>query len=188
MITIINGRTTGPDAEAFAYIREQRFLGRTLLTLTRHLRAVNAARYMVPKKRHLDVGCGDAYFLKRSPCKERYGLDKQIGEEVTDHVDFPDNFFDYVTMLAVIEFIPELEPLFREIWRVLVPAGYLILTTPKKSVGCIKLLYAKEVDDRLTSFNRDKISKLCGSRFGIVGHHSFLCGLNQVFCLQKRGF
>ncbi len=76
-----------------------------MLRLTRWPRAVNLERYRDDGECHLDIGCGDGDFLRRSKCRERIGLDRLLGEDIDDHLDFPDDHFDYVTMLAVIEHI-----------------------------------------------------------------------------------
>ena len=87
-----------------------------------HRRAVNIERYMGEGERHLDIGCGDGYFLRRSKCPERIGLDRLLCDDIDDHLDFLDHHFDYVTMLAVIEHIEEPRRLLAEIARVLSPA------------------------------------------------------------------
>lgn len=68
-------------------------LGRNILRFTRWLRAVNAEKYMKIEERHLDIGCGDGYFLRRSKSRERFGLDMLLGDEIKDKLDFPGLIF-----------------------------------------------------------------------------------------------
>ncbi len=188
MIVITETGVTGAPLEPFGYIRDKGVFSRRLLALTRWLRAVNAERYMGAGQRHLDIGCGDGYFLRRSKCRERIGLDKLLGDEVSDKLDFPDHHFDYVTMLAVIEHVVEPRPLLAEIARVLRPGGRLVLTTPKRAAEALISLYVKDIEEQHeTYFDLAAIRDLAGDRFEVVGHHTFILGLNQAFCLQATG-
>ncbi len=185
MIKITKQGEEGASLEPLGYIKGRGFVGRAALRLTRYLRAINVERYMSPAKRHLDIGCGDGFFLHRSGCEERFGLDKLLGDEVTDRLDFPDDYFDYVTMLAVIEHIPEPEALAGEISRVLRPGGRLVITTPRKAAEPLMRLYARGVEEEHESyFDYERIEKLFKPMLAVVGHHTFIFGLNQVFCLE----
>lgn len=173
--------------EPLGYIKKRRLVGRIILPITRRLRAVNAEKYMKAAERHLDIGCGDGYFLRRSKCQERFGLDRLLGDNITDKLDFADSYFDYVTMLAVVEHFHSPEDIFKEVARVLKPGGRFIITTPRKSADLLIKVYAKNIDEEhLSYFNCDRIKELAGTMFEIVGHHNFIFGLNQVFCLKKR--
>ena len=187
MIKITPTETEGVEMARLGYIAGRKGIGRIVLPVTRYLRAVNAERYIQPRQRLLDIGCGDGYFLRRSKCTERYGLDKRTGDEVTDTLDFPDGYFDYVTMLAVIEHIDDPGPLLKEIHRVLKPGGRFIFTTPKKKAEFLIRLYAKNIEEEHeTYFDLDRVRELAGDLFDIQEHHTFIFGLNQCFCLVKR--
>lgn len=176
----------GQNMVSFAYIKRRGLIGRIILPITRYLRAINAEKYMEPAERHLDIGCGDGYFLRRSKCQERYGLDKLLGDEVTDKLDFPDSYFDYVTMLAVIEHISCPEDVFKEVARVLKTGGRFIITTPRKSADLLIKIYAKNIDEEHESyFDYDRMAKLAGTTFEIITYYRFLFGLNQIFCFEK---
>ncbi len=195
MITIKNNIHSGDALPQFGYIEGRGFFGRAVMRLTRWLRAVNVERYMDIKNqsadrdfggRHLDIGCGDGYFLRRSVAFERYGLDKELGDKVDEGLDFPDSYFDVVTMLAVIEHISDPIPLLNEIHRVLVPGGKFILTTPKKSAELFISLYARDIEEEHeVYYTPEKINQLAKGRFEPSGSDTFCLGLNQVFCLRK---
>lgn len=137
--------------------------------------------------RHLDIGCGDGYFLFRSKCRERIGLDKLLGDDVTDTLEFPDNHFDFVTMLAVIEHVADPQALLAEVSRVLRPGGRLIMTTPKRAADALIRLYFDDVDEQHEDyFDLDGITRMAAPRFDLTGHHTFLLGLNQAFCLTAK--
>jgi ubiquinone/menaquinone biosynthesis C-methylase UbiE len=186
MIKITREGQSGANLESLGYIKRRRLIGRIILPVTRYLRAINAEKYIKPAERLLDIGCGDGFFLRRSKCKERFGLDKLLGDEVNDKLDFPDSYFDYVTMLAVIEHLSNPEDIMKEVARVLKPGGYFIITTPRQAAEWLIKIYAKNIDEEHKSyFDYDRMKGLAGVMFDIVGYHKFIFGLNQVFCLQK---
>jgi len=186
MIRMSKNGQSGENLESLAYIKRRGLVGRIILPITRYLRAVNAERYMKPAERHLDIGCGDGYFLRRSKCQERFGLDKLLGDEVVDKLDFSDSYFDYVTMLAVIEHVACPESIFKEVARVLKTGGRFIVTTPRKSADSLIKIYAKDIDEEHVSyFDYDRMKKLSGKIFEIIAYHKFIFGLNQVFCFEK---
>ena len=186
MIKLSKNGQFGKNIESLAYIKRRGVVGRIILPITRYLRAVNAEKYMKPAERHLDIGCGDGYFLRRSKCQERFGLDKLLGDEVIDKLDFPDSYFDYVTMLAVIEHLSCPEGIFKEVARVLRTGGRFIVTTPRKSADLLIKVYAKNIDQEHESyFDYDRMTKLAETMFEIVDYRRFIFGLNQVFCFEK---
>ena len=188
MLTLNGDASCGTALPDFAYIEGRGRLGRQVLRLTRWLRAVNANRYIGPAERHLDIGCGDGYFLRRSPCRERYGLDLRLGDDpARDGLDFPDGHFDFVTALAVIEHIAEPKLLISEVTRCLKPGGCFILTTPKRTAEYLIALYAKDIgEEHERYYGVDDIVALAGDALELTGHHTFLAGLNQTFCLTRR--
>lgn len=120
------------------------------------------ANSLIPHSLHsgriLDIGCG-AYpaFLQLTDFSEKYGIDKTYSNlwelefkdrpiklilhdiETERSLPFPNEHFDTVTMLAVLEHIaPEnLIKVSQESWRVLKHGGLLIITTPAKWTGFI---------------------------------------------------
>ncbi len=186
MITIKNGATSGEFLPSLGYVQTRGGLGRLILPLTRWLRAVNTERFMGPGQRHLDIGCGDGYFLKRSKCEERFGLDKILGDEISDRLEFPDSYFDYVTLLAVIEHVHDPAGLIKEIARVLKPGGRLVMTTPKRASEWLINIYTRDIEEEHEQyFDLDTMQELVGDNFRIAGYHSFIFGLNQAFCMEK---
>jgi len=182
---LLEGREMGD----FEYIKGRGILARMVLPNTRRLRFVNAMRYCKPGKSHLDIGCGDGYFLRRSPCNEAIGIDMRLGDSAVDSshtLPFENNRFDLVTMLAVLEHLTEPEAVIRDIARVLRPGGRLVLTTPKKAADRLIRLYVKDLDDEHeTYFDEASMNQLVDGILKPVGYHSFLLGLNQAFAAEK---
>ncbi|MBU2528609.1 MAG: class I SAM-dependent methyltransferase [Candidatus Omnitrophota bacterium] len=186
MIKIINGQIYGSPPDDLSYIGGRGILGRLILPMTRFMRYSNVKKYIIPSERLLDIGCGDAYFLQKINCREKYGIDKLMGEEITDKLDFPDNYFDYITMLAVIEHVKKPDEIISEIHRALKPGGKFIFTTPRKSAEKLIRLYAKDIDSEHESyFDYEKVEKLAAGLFRIYGFNTFIFGMNQVFALEK---
>lgn len=189
ILEVSNGKVINPHIfiKPFNYAKEKKILGHLILPVTRWLRAVHAEKYMQPGKTHLDIGCGDGYFLKRSKCQKAYGVDKLLGNEIKETLNFPSDYFDYVTMLAVIEHLYSIRPLIQEIARILKPEGRLIITTPKKLADQIIKIYAHDIDDEhVAYYTLEDIKDFTKDQFDLVGHHTFILGLNQIFCLKKR--
>jgi len=187
VIEITNNTQNNIDIKPFGYIKHPSIIGRIVLPITRYLRAVNAEKYIKPAKYHLDIGCGDCYFLRRSKCEVRIGVDKLFGDEIADNLDFPDSYFDYVTMLAVIEHLENPQAIMRESARVLKDDGRLIITTPTRHVDRImKLTFSKNSDEKHENyFDLESLEELSKGLFKIIRYHKFLFGLNQIFCLKK---
>lgn len=179
----------GTEMGDFEYIKGRGLLARMVLPNTRRLRFINAMRYCQPGESHLDIGCGDGYFLRRSPCNEAIGIDMRLGDAAVNSahpLPFEDNRFNLVTMLAVLEHLTEPQAVICDIARVLRPGGRLVLTTPKKAADGLIRLYVKDLDDEHeTYFDESSMKKLVEGVLKPVGYHSFLLGLNQAFAAQK---
>jgi 2-polyprenyl-6-hydroxyphenyl methylase/3-demethylubiquinone-9 3-methyltransferase len=98
----------------------------------------------------LDVGCGDGdfMFMVRDKFRECYGVDvsaqriekaKELPNkekfhffecDVDEGLHFPDNFFDAVTCIAVLEHVFNPPNLVKEIHRVLKPGGIFLVQVP----------------------------------------------------------
>ena len=192
MIRYENGRlTAGTGMEVFSYIQGRGWLGRCVLPITRHLRMHNVMRYAIAGRDHLDIGCGDGYFLQRSPCRAAVGIDMRIGDPPIAPgapLPFDDETFDLVTMLAVIEHVKNPQFVITEIARVLRRKGRLVLTTPKQAAERLIRLYVKDIEEEHESyFTQQRLEDLVQTKLVPVGYHTFLFGLNQAFAAVKLG-
>ena len=157
------------------------------MPITRRLRAVQAERYM-PKtmKRHIDVGCGDGYFLKRSWADERHGHDELYGDKLSDLSQFPDNHFDCVTLLAVLEHFDDPDIVRTEVFRILKPKGRLIMTTPRKAAHGLISMYSTSVGhEHKHYYDKRSLDALASGLYTFVDYRTFLFGMNQVVCFEK---
>jgi SAM-dependent methyltransferase len=188
MLKITEKGMEGTPPDRLGTIKSTPIIGKLALRFTRWQRAINAEKYTDNGDIHLDIGCGDGYFLLRSPYKERYGFDFLMGEDdrIDDKLDFEDESVDLVTMLAVIEHLHNVEQMLGEIHRVLKPGGKLVLTTPKEAAELLIKLYVKNIDDvHETYFDLSSMREISKNLFDVTGYHTFIFGLNQAFCLTK---
>jgi 2-polyprenyl-3-methyl-5-hydroxy-6-metoxy-1,4-benzoquinol methylase len=148
--------------------------------------------------RILDIGCGTIpHFLLNTIFAEKCGLDKivqteshrQIQDEHGIHIidfdlekntelPFDSQYFDVVTMLAVIEHIQpsQLPILIAEIRRVLRPGGMYAITTPAPWTGAIlkimahtRLVSPEEIHDHKAAYNRKAIGSILAKNGFAVG-------------------
>jgi SAM-dependent methyltransferase len=158
------------------------------------LRAQRANKLIPPPLRDgriLDVGCGSyPYFLAHTSFKEKFAIDQiplssntaselkiesfTLDLEIEPHLPFEDNFFEAVTLLAVVEHLDPalMAKLFKEVYRVLKPGGMVILTTPAawsdgllKFMARISLVSAEEIHEHAYAYTLP----LLGWYFGQAG-------------------
>jgi SAM-dependent methyltransferase len=141
--------------------------------------------------RILDIGCGSyPYFLAHTSFKEKFAIDQiplpqntaydlkiesyTLDLEVKPRLPFEDNFFEAVTLLAVVEHLdPSLMAiLFKEVYRVLKSDGMVILTTPAawsdgllKFMARVGLVSAEEIHEHAYAYTLP----LLGWYFGQAG-------------------
>ena len=141
--------------------------------------------------RILDIGCGTyPYFLAHTSFAEKFAIDQiplpqqtaaelriesfTLDLEIKPRLPFEDNFFEAVTLLAVVEHLDpaHMAALFKEIYRVLKPGGQVILTTPAawsdgllKFMARINLVSAEEIHEHAYAYTLP----LLGWYFGQAG-------------------
>ncbi len=158
------------------------------------LRSQRANRLIPPDLRGgriLDIGCGSyPYFLAHTAFQEKFAVDQlPMSKDVAvnhhiefftldlnkePHLPFDDNFFNAVTLLAVVEHLnpDSMALLFRESRRVLKPGGQVILTTPAawsdgllRFLARINLVSAEEIHEHAFAYTLP----LIGWHFGQAG-------------------
>lgn len=128
----------------------------------------------------LDVGCGAGYFLDYAKrlgwqifgvelieknakyAKEKFGLNVITGR--LEDLDFPDNFFDVITMLDLIEHLVNPTAALSKINRLLKKDGLLCIETPNAGSIYHLLLKKKWIsfaeDSHIYFFNRKNLEKI----------------------------
>lgn len=152
----------------------------------------------------LDIGCGwEARLLKElEPHVGRgVGIDFKAPDLKTDRLEtisavlgtelpFPEQSFDLITMLAVLEHLQHPEAILKEIKRLLRPGGGLLLTVPSwyaKPVleflaYRVGIINADEIRDHKRYFNRADLFDLVDATPGlrIVRHEYFQWRFNNL--------
>ena len=161
--------------------------------------------------RILDFGCGhQAFFLRSvsSLVSRGIGLDYDAESEKIEpnieiintrfagKLEFPDQSFDQVSILAVLEHIipDEVDVLFREFWRVLAPGGQVLLTTPTPAAKPVlellafrlKIISAPEIADHKHYYPREDILDVANrNNFALRHFAKFQFGFNCLGVLEK---
>lgn len=86
----------------------------------------------------VDIGAGRAPYRNLIACEKYVGVDvRRRGDvenlviaDVHNHLPFADDSVDLVIMTEALEHLRDPAVAMREVWRILKPAGRLILTTP----------------------------------------------------------
>lgn len=185
-----------------------------LLAQLRHGIAYRKLKVHYPIERCLDIGSG-AYpaFLIGLEAKQKYGLEQAISPQAaeiaetygiqmiqcnlaqSESLPLEDNFFDVVTMLAVIEHIEPAKvlSLLDQIYRIIKPGGVFMLTTPAawtdillRTLAFLKLISREEIDDHKDVFTQNKLSTgLSQAGFKHIRTGTFECFMN-LWAIAKK--
>ena len=175
------------------------------------LRIREAARYLRPGMRVLDIGCADGALADQVPGLDYVGLDPALPPSLATHGltgvgrrlvrgHFPDDVpagppFDAITLLAVLEHLDDGEQarLARGCADKLRPGGLLIVTVPAPIVDRILdvLMFLRLVDGMATEEHHGFDVARTPSVFGQAGlvctvQRRFELGLNHLFVFENR--
>jgi len=158
--------------------------------------------------RLLDLGCGyDTKLLKKCYHKISSGIgiditvDKSFSDDkirllshnLNSPLLFPENEFDAITSLAILEHLDEPGKALEEMFRVLKPGGVLLLTTPSVSgkpvlefLTFVGLVSQQEVRDHKNYFDKKTLLEYCEKTgFSSCKHKYFQLGMNNFLLAIK---
>lgn len=174
----------------------------------RDLRLAQAIPFVRKGDRLLDAGCLDPTLLERvaSRIQHGVGLDPLATPQVSGNIrtvrgalparlgeeSFPDGSFDCITMLAVLEHLPEPEAAARECARLLAPGGRLVLTVPRPQVDWIlfvltrlRLMEGMSLEEHHGYDVRRTGPLFEAAGLRLVKESTFEMGLNCLFVFEK---
>lgn len=160
---------------------------------------------VVPVGKVLDVGCATGYFLEvaASAGWDVYGVElseyaaglaqRRFGNHVfsgsIEQANYPDNSFDLVTLFDLLEHVPSPRTFLKEVWRLLSPKAFLMITTPDVTSLSARLMgrhWSHYHQDHLYYFSPDTITRLlheCG--FSVVGKAAAAKYLNGKYIINQ---
>ncbi len=154
------------------------------LSIQRRKKAENLIKAYNKQGRILDIGCGVyPFFLSHCNFEEKYGVDKEIKDLSikslnlnlikydlsNEKLPFQENYFDAITMLAVIEHLTlfQVNLILKNCYLMLKNNGILIITTPAKwsdillkTMSKIHLVSPEEINEHKHSFSLPDIKNL----------------------------
>jgi SAM-dependent methyltransferase len=150
--------------------------------LKRSLKRVNLVKKSFGSKgRWLDIGCSAGFVVKAASLSgfEAFGIDVEpwginygstelglsnLSVGLLENQAYPNEFFDVISLYDVIEHVPDLNVLTKELKRILAPNGVIDIVTP--DIGHIRVTKPlsnwKEIkpSEHLYYFDKDTLNKL----------------------------
>jgi SAM-dependent methyltransferase len=155
--------------------------------------------------RVLDYGCGIGRLATKAAYDAYTGVDvdaDSLEKAKAAHPDLtfmqlprlPDGPFDAITLLAVIEYIPDRVALLKAFAARLAPGGRVVITTPDPLVNVLRRvlsplgIVSKDIDPRPDSLPDRKTLVREAAEAGLVleRYGRFLLGLNQIAVFRLR--
>lgn len=145
-------------------------------------------------ERVLEIGCGLGVLLDQIPVEDKVGIEVNdfavkectkrglavVRADAEERLPFDNSSFDVIIMNSVIEHLRNPEFAVRECFRVLVPQGRLILTTPARS-----LFVRNTCPTHLSELSVGELGLLLQkSGFKVVAHE--VCGLSFLYPLLEN--
>lgn len=135
--------------------------------------------------RFLDIGCAtgemlalakekgfDVYGVEISPegkqfCRDLFGEEKILGKNL-EVGDFPESYFDVITLSDVLEHIPDPPAFLGILQQIMKPQGILLIVTPDTSSWTRRLTgryWPHYKTEHLYYFNQTNLSEMCTAHF-----------------------
>jgi len=178
----------------------------------RYLRSKKILKFINNNDVVLDIGCGRNYYLFnyiKNKVKNYVGIDYNINSEHADKLlslikfdldsfqalPLPDNYFNKIVMLAVIEHLDNYEHLIKESYKKLKAGGQILMTTPTPKakpvlefLAGLGIISKKEINDHKQYFSREALRNLlinAGFKPADINIKEFEFGFNFLVMAEK---
>lgn len=107
----------------------------------------------------------------------------ELKSQSIEHTDYPDNFFDAIVAVSVLEFVDDLQASINEIRRILKKDGIFITICPMESklLDSILSLYTKKKPEEEFGESRMYVGKALEENFSIIKKGYMLPILGKLF-------
>jgi 2-polyprenyl-3-methyl-5-hydroxy-6-metoxy-1,4-benzoquinol methylase len=164
-----------------------------------------AVERFVPGGKLMDLGCGPGLLL--AAAKERgwqvHGVEPLVGFAVfgrsyfgvditnglLDDASFPNDCYDVVTAIQVLEHLPDPLATLRSLYDVIRPGGLIVVETPSISNIWVTLLRSKHrhfVEDHLYFFSPETLSRLVAAAGFSIAHQGSTTRLISLRSLIRQ--
>jgi 2-polyprenyl-3-methyl-5-hydroxy-6-metoxy-1,4-benzoquinol methylase len=148
----------GPLLDAYARTEDAEYMGEDASRSINGYFCLNTISQFVPAGKLLDVGCSTGYLLNAvrlrfetlgiEPSRWAAGFAKeqlrlQVSVGTLEEAHLPDDSYDAVTLVDVLEHLPDPLGTLKEIRRVLKPDGFLYIVTPNIASVTAKLMRSR---------------------------------------------
>ncbi len=165
-------------------------------------------KHVPPHSYVLDLGCGhypENLINLESKIEKAVGVDRDIPDKnfsskirfietnIEQELPLPDNEFDCILILAVLEHLEHPQEVIRECHRVLKPGGRLIITIPTNyskpillTLATLGLISREEIFSHKHYFSRKEVEALLlKAHFKKLVSQAYNLGLNGLFVFEK---
>lgn len=184
--------------------------GGVLSPMLKRARLRQAARYLRPGDRIVDLGCGDGDLAAAVAGPIVYtGVDVDHDVLEAGRTRFPEHRFvshdilsgppedvgpaDALVMLAILEHVPDPAAVVAAWAEVLVPGGRLVATTPAPASrrvhdagAAVGIFSGGAAEEHETFLGRADLEAIAGDDLHLVRYKRFQGGLNQTVVFKRR--
>jgi len=185
------------------YLKNKTFITVTDMRIDKIIKII----FKISPSNLLDIGCGSGYLLtnlhKKIPATKLYGIDiyanKKLNKQIiykqfdiTEGIPFRSNIFECVVLGEVIEHVPNTDFLLREISRVLIKGGILVISTPNLVSWANRVLVPIGIQPLFTEtsseINLGRQLKILGQGSKVQGHLKIFTSRSLAEILEREKF